>query len=113
MFFLILLVARAACAQTSGGMVAGNVVDEQGKPMEYATVAAASLAAYPDPNSVEALKKALHSANWYVRSAAAQSLEELQVDYTDVLDITTGSDRYAKEIMLYRLELRKLQEQGV
>lgn len=89
------------------------VQDSDATRWEYATVAAASLAAYPDPNSVEALKKALHSANWYVRSAAAQSLEELQVDYTDVLDITTGSDRYAKEIMLYRLELRKLQEQGV
>ena len=39
LFILILFVARVACAQTSGGMVAGNVVDEQGKPMEYATVA--------------------------------------------------------------------------
>ena len=39
LFFFILFVARAACAQTGGGVVAGNVVDEQGKPMEYATVA--------------------------------------------------------------------------
>ena len=77
---------------------------------EYATVAAASLAAYPDKETINALKEALHSGNWYVRYAAAQSLEHLQVDYTDVIDIAAGNDRYAREMMLYRLESRKLQE---
>lgn len=86
------------------------VKDKDSTQWEYATVAAASLAAYPDKETINALKEALHSGNWYVRYAAAQSLEHLQVDYTDVIDIAAGNDRYAREMMLYRLESRKLQE---
>lgn len=80
---------------------------------EYATVAAAALARYPGEDTVYALKEALHSGNWYVRYAAAQSLDQLGMGYTDVIDITAGSDRYAREMMMYRLESRKLQELGV
>jgi hypothetical protein len=89
------------------------VLDKDATRWEYATVAAASLTAYPDGEAIGALKEALHSGNWYVRNAAAQSLEQMQVDYTDVLDIAAGSDRYAREMMLYRLESRKLQGQEV
>lgn len=89
------------------------VKDKDPTQWEYATVASASLASYPDNEAICALKEALHSGNWYVRSAAAQSLEHMQVDYTDVMDIASGSDRYAREMMLYRLESRKLQGQEV
>ena len=37
------------------------------------------------------------------------SLEHLHVSYGDVVDITAGSDRYAREMLMYRLESRKLQ----
>ena len=76
-------------------------------------MAASALPSYPDSEAIYVLKEALHSGNWYVRSAAAQSLEQMHVDYTDVMDIAAGSDRYAREMMLYRLESRKLQEMGV
>lgn len=89
------------------------VTDRDGTHWEYGTVAASALAAYHDGEVIDALKEALHSQNWYIRSAAAQSLEQMQVDYTDVLDIAAGSDRYAREMMLYRLESRKLQSQEV
>lgn len=89
------------------------VEDKDPTHWEYATVAASALPAYPDSEAIYVLKEALHSGNWYVRSAAAQSLEQMHVDYTDVMDIAAGSDRYAREMMLYRLESRKLQEMGV
>ena len=53
------------------------------------------------------LKQALHCANWYVRFNASQSLNDLQVPYLDLVDILNGSDRYAREMMLYRLEERR------
>lgn len=72
-------------------------------------LAASSLASYEGKAVVGALKEALRSSNWYVRYAAAQSLEHLHVNYGDVVDITAGSDRYAREMLMYRLESRKLQ----
>lgn len=85
------------------------VRDKEGANWEFATVAASSLASYPGEDVVDALKEALHSANWYIRYSAAQSLEHLKVNYMDVFDIAVGSDRYAREMMMYRLESRKLQ----
>ncbi len=91
----------------------GFVLDGDMSRWEYATVAASSLASYPGQEVVDALKEALHSGNWYVRYSASQSLEHHNVDYSDILDITAGNDRYAREMMMYRLESRKLQSAEV
>ena len=80
---------------------------------EYATVAAVSLSSYSGEEVIETLKEALYSGNWYIRYSAAQSLKHLNVDYTDIIDIAVGNDRYAREMMMYRLESRKLQSLGV
>lgn len=80
---------------------------------EYATVSASALARYPGDQVIGALKQALHSGNWYVRYAAAASLEALQVDYADLVDVIAGNDRFAREMMLYRLESRKIEKAGV
>lgn len=80
---------------------------------EYATVSVSSLARYQDLRVMDTLKKALHSANWYVRYAAAVSLEAQDVNYVDMIDIVAGSDRYAREMMTYRLEARRMQKAGV
>lgn len=80
---------------------------------EYATVAASALAAYPEELVIGTLKQALYSENWYIRSAAAQSLETLDVDYSEILDIVIGNDRYAREMMTYHLESRMLQHREV
>lgn len=91
------------------GPLLAFVEDKDATKWEFATVAASSLASYEGKAVVDALKEALHSSNWYVRYAAAQSLEHLHVNYGDVVDITAGSDRYAREMLMYRLESRKLQ----
>ena len=65
---------------------------------EYATVSVFSLSRYEGHQVIEALKKALHSSNWYVRYAAAVSLESQHVNYEDLIDIVAGNDRYAREM---------------
>lgn len=80
---------------------------------EYATVSASSLAHYAGDQVISALKNALHSSNWYVRSAAATSLEAHGVGYEDMMDIISGNDRYAREMILYHLEEREIQKEGV
>lgn len=80
---------------------------------EYATVGVSALARYPGEATVTALKEALCSANWYVRYAAAASLEALQVEDGELMDVIIGNDRYAREMLLYRLESRRLQKAEV
>lgn len=86
--------------------------DQDPSRWEYTTVAVTALARYPQPRVVNTLKQALRSGNWYIRSAAAQSLEEQQVDYTQLLDIMSGSDRYAREMITYHLQTRQLRKEA-
>ena len=79
---------------------------------EYVTVSASALSRYPGEATFSVLKEALHSANWYVRYAAAASLNALGAGYEDLLDIISGSDRYAREMVMYRLESRRMQKVG-
>ena len=88
------------------------VKDKNATWWEFATVAASSLATYSRAEVVSVLKEALHSSNWYIRYSSAQSLEHLNVDYSDMIDIAAGNDRYAREMMTYRLKARTLQSPG-
>lgn len=69
-----------------------------------AVAAAAALSSYPGAESVEALKKAMHSRNWYIRRNAAMSLEKLGISEADVEDIRLSGDRYANEMLDYAAE---------
>lgn len=88
------------------------VQDDDPEHWEYATVSASALARYSGQRVIDALKGALHSSNWYVRAAASNSLEVLGVNYEDMIDIVAGNDRYAREMMNYRLEARRMQHTG-
>ena len=79
---------------------------------EYAAVSAAGLAQYAGGDVVRALIGALHSGNWYVRYNAAVSLEAHQVAYSDLSELLDGSDRYAREMILYRVESRLMDQEA-
>ncbi len=79
----------------------------------YTSQAVLSLANYKGGKTIEILKKALSSANWYVRYNAALSLEKLDVAYNDLADIINGNDRYAREIITYQAEHKSMQERQV
>lgn len=76
---------------------------------EYAAVAASCLARYPGKDVLQALSVALHSPNWYVRYNAAASLEILGLTYEQLLQVA-GNDRFAREMLTYRLESREMLE---
>lgn len=72
---------------------------------EISAVCMTVLASYPEGETVSLLKTGLCSRNWYVRYNAALSLRTLQVDLKQVEDILHGDDRYAREMLRYRLDL--------
>ena len=86
--------------------------DKDPMKWEYAAISVSSLARYSGPEVVRQLKEALHSSNWYVRYNASLSLEALHIDYNELIDVVAGNDRYAREMMMYRLENRAIQQEG-
>lgn len=82
----------------------------EGRRWELAAVAATVLSSYPGEETVQALKGALHSPVWYVRANAAESLEILGVSYEGLVAIFEGEDRYAREILQYRMDYRKAKQ---
>lgn len=73
---------------------------------EYPAIACSALASYPRPETVEALKRALHFSNWYVRYNAAESLMKLGAGYVDLIEVIDGNDRYAREILQFQLDIQ-------
>lgn len=84
--------------------------DKEPTGWEYASIAVSVLAGYQGGDVQDALTAAIYSANWYVRSNAAASLARQGLDYSDLISVVAGGDRYVREMMLYQLDLRR--EQG-
>ena len=78
---------------------------------EYLAVSVSALAAYPGEDVISALMGAIHSSNWYVRSNAAESLRAHGLGYEELLEVVGGQDRYAREMMMYRLDRKRLEEE--
>ncbi len=77
---------------------------------ECSAVCATALSNYPGARSFAILKKSLSSSDWYVRLNASISLEQMGFDYHQMSDILSGNDRYAREIVYYRLQQQKLRQ---
>lgn len=76
---------------------------DNGLDYTYSTLAASALENYPSEETINVLKSSLSSSNWYTRYNAANSLLKLGVDYLDLLDIYNGDDRYAREMIKYKM----------
>lgn len=83
----------------------------QHEQWEYSAIAATALANYPGDRTEAVLKELLQNTNWHVRYNASQSLMALGLYYTDLIDVFEGSDRYASEILRYRFDQQKLEEE--
>lgn len=88
----------------------GFVSDTDQTKWEYAAISATSLAGYHGKDVVRCLTEAMKSPNWYVRYNASVSLEAQHLDYSDLIDVVDGDDRYAREMVMYRLESRRIRE---
>lgn len=88
------------------------LLDNDPTHWEYAAISASALAGYPGREVVSALVQAIHSTNWYIRSNASISLEAHGLTYEEMLRVLSGNDRYAREMLQYRLESKRLEEQA-
>ena len=70
----------------------------------------AALARYPGDGTVEILKSALCSRNWYVRKNAALSIISLGVEEDVLTELRRSQDRYASETLGYMMELKTQKE---
>ena len=74
---------------------------------EYQAIATSCLKSYPGDVTFRILVKNLSNSNWHVRQNSAISCEKLGYTYHDLINVFDGNDRYAREIMRYRLDRRK------
>lgn len=77
---------------------------------EYPAIAALSLASYQSLETVELLKSKLSDKNWYVRYNSSQALENMGLGYDDLKDIIDGPDKFASDIVKYRLDQKNMRE---
>lgn len=88
------------------------VLEEDDIHWEYAAIAASALAKYSDEEVVAALTKAMSSSQWFVRFNAANSLKAQRLDYEDLIEVVHKGDRYAREMVMYRLMARERDEKA-
>ncbi len=97
---------------------ARNVVQDiaknlEGRSWEYQAIASSALKSYPDDVTFRILVNNLSNSNWHVRQNSAISCEKLGYTYHDLISVFDGNDRYAREIMRYRLDRRSAEETAV
>ena len=85
----------------------------EGRTWEYQAIASSALKSYPGDVTFRILVANLSSSNWHVRQNSAISLEKLGYTYHELINIFDGNDRYAREIMRYRLDKRNAEKEAV
>lgn len=78
---------------------------------EYQAIATSALKSYPGDATFRILVKNLSSSNWHIRQNSAISCEKLGYTYQDLINVFDGNDRYAREIIRYRLDRRNAEEE--
>lgn len=73
---------------------------------ELSAVSASTLESYPCDKTIDALKSAIGSSNWYIRFNAAESLIKMGIDCKELIE--NNEDNYAKEMIEYRNDVNKL-----
>lgn len=87
--------------------------NEEGRTWEYQAIATSALKSYPGDVTFRILVKNLSNSNWHVRQNSAISCEKLGYTYHELISVFDGNDRYAREIMRYRLDRRNAEKEAV
>ena len=87
--------------------------NKRGDSWEYKAIASSALKSYPDDTTFRILVNNLSDYNWHVRLNSAVSCEKLGYTYNELINVFDGNDRYAREILKYRLDSRKTEELAV
>lgn len=81
---------------------------QEGISWELVALAASALDNYPCNKTKEILKSALTANNWYVRYNAADSLLNLGITYLELQNIYNGNDRYAREMIEFKIQEKNI-----
>lgn len=81
----------------------------ENRTWEYQAIATSALKSYPGDATFRILVKNLSNSNWHIRQNSAISCEKLEYTYQDLINVFDGNDRYAREILRYRLERRNIE----
>lgn len=87
--------------------------NNSGRTWEYQAIATSALKSYPGDVTFRILVNNLSNSNWHVRQNSAISCEKLGYTYHDLINVFDGDDRFAREIMRYRLDRRDAEEEAV
>ena len=93
-------------------LLLGFLQDSDPTHWEYSAISAASLAGYDGQGVVDALLRAMNCSIWYSRSNAAPILEAHGLSYEQMFQVLSGGDRYAREMLAYRLKAKRLQKEA-
>ena len=93
-------------------LLLGFLQDRDPTRWEFSAISASALVRYEGRDVVDALLRAMNSSNWYTRSNAAASLEAHGLSYEEMLQVLGGGDRYAREMLTYRLKAKQLEEEA-
>ena len=85
----------------------GYLESDDNTHWEYKAITATAIVTYPSDRTKKALKQCLRNYNWYVRYNASQTLKVLGAGYDELRDIFEGRDRFAGDIMRYRIDQKK------
>ena len=96
--------------QPARALLLAFLQDQDATRWEYAAISATSLARYDGKDVVDALLRAMNSSNWYIRNNASSSLEAHGLTYEEMLRVLSGDDRYAREMLTYRLKAKQLEQ---
>ncbi len=100
-------------SETACPILQGFAENNEGRIWEYQAIASSALKSYPGERTTAILKKNLANSNWYVRLNSAISCERLGFSYADLIQVFDGNDRYAREMLRYRLERREAEKEVV
>ena len=97
----------------AGSVIQAIAENMEGRTWEYQAIASSALKSYPGDVTFRILVKNLSSSNWHIRQHSAISLEKLGYTYHDLISVFDGNDRYAREIMRYRLDRRTAESEAM
>jgi hypothetical protein len=89
-----------------------TTLTEASDDWEIIAISATVIRAYPTPASIEALKIAMHHSNWYIRFNAAETLNALRKNYNELASIYNGTDRFARDMLLYQDQRTRIKAQA-
>lgn len=105
--FAVLRYLRRHHCDNAASMLRNMVKKWDVDDWEFPALAALALENYPSAKTVKALYEGMHSASWYVRNNASDSLIKIAERRKILNKVMQDGDRYAREMLEYKMGRRR------